>query len=83
MNTATAMRQNITTKPDGRELEEILAPAMYTFNTPGDSIAGVLLSIDKVTVRARTVTQYLLRLDENDRRVKLLGPEITDEEIPF
>jgi len=54
-------------------MEEIVSPAMHTFSSPGDSIAGVLFSIDKVVVRGKTVTQYLLRLDGSDRRVKLLA----------
>jgi hypothetical protein len=71
--TTTVPRPKITTRHDGRELEEVLAPAMHTFNVPGDSIAGVLLSIDKVTVRGKTVTQYLLRPDGSEKRVKLLA----------
>lgn len=72
MTTSTASRPDVAIRRDGRELEEVLAPEMFQFQTPGQSIAGTLLSIDTVTVKGKAVTQYLLRLDDN-RRIQLLA----------
>ncbi len=46
---------------------------MFNFSAPGDCIAGTLLSIDKVIVKGKPVTQYLMRPDERDRRVRFLA----------
>jgi len=67
-----ATRSDVTTRHSGRELEEVLAPEMFSFTKPGETIAGTLLSIDTVTVKGKAVTQYLLRLDDG-RRVQLLA----------
>ncbi len=67
--TATAA---LLDRRNGRELEEILAPEMFSFTAPGETIAGTLLSIDSVTVKGKRVTQYRLRLDD-DRRIQLLA----------
>jgi hypothetical protein len=74
VTTSTATRLEVATRRDNhRELEEILAPEMFTFSAPGDCVAGVLLSIDKVTVKGKPVTQYLLRLEGSEKRVQLLA----------
>lgn len=72
MSTAVATRPDVATRHNGRELEEILAPEMFSFTAPGETIAGTMLSIDTVTVKGKRVTQYLLRLDD-DRRIQLLA----------
>ena len=72
MSTATDVRSDVGTRRNGRELEEVLAPEMFSFTKPGDAIAGTLLSIDTVTVKGKQVIQYLLRLDDG-RRIQLLA----------
>jgi hypothetical protein len=72
MSTAVSARPDVVTRHNGRELEEVLAPEMFSFTKPGESISGVLLSIDGVTVKGKQVTQYLIRLDD-DRRLQLLA----------
>jgi hypothetical protein len=72
MSTAVLTRPESATRHNGRELEEVLAPEMFSFTKPGETVAGVLLSIDTVTVKGKQVTQYLLRLDD-DRRIQLLA----------
>jgi len=71
--TTTETRSDIATRHDRHEMEEVLAPAMYTFNAPGDSVAGVLIASDKVIVRGKVVTQYLLRLEGSNKLAKILA----------
>lgn len=72
MSTAVATRPDVASRHHSRELEEVLAPEMFTFAKPGEAIAGFLSSIDTVTVKGKPVTQYLLRM-EDDRRVQILA----------
>jgi hypothetical protein len=82
MTIATAVRSEVATRRySHRELEEVLAPEMFTFSAPGDCVAGVLLSIDKVTVKGKPVTQYLLRLEDSEKRVQLLATYDLDRKL--
>jgi hypothetical protein len=74
MTATIATRPDVALRRDSHhELEEIQAPEMFSFSAPGDCVAGILLSIDKVVVRGKMVTQYLVRLENSDKRVRFLA----------
>ena len=72
MTTAAAPRPSVVQDHQAGEWVEILAPEMFTFTKPGEVIVGCLLSIDSVTIKGKTVPQYLLRTEDN-RRFQILA----------
>jgi hypothetical protein len=51
--------------------QTVNAPEMYSFEKAGDTIAGKLVSVMPVTVKGKTVTEYMLAL--GPKRIRLLA----------
>jgi hypothetical protein len=54
-----------------RNWKEIKAPEQFKWTRVGESVVGILLSIDPVTVKGKPNVEYLLQL-ENGERITML-----------
>jgi hypothetical protein len=63
-----------------REMVEVKAPEMYKFTRQGDTIGGVLISIEPTTVKEKTAMEYMLQ-DERGQRLTFLGTNDLDKKL--
>lgn len=50
---------------------EVHSPELVQWDKPGETIAGVLLSVGEIAIKGKRVTQYTLQF--GDKRFKFLG----------
>ena len=78
MATAPAVPQPIN-KPR-REMREVKAPEQFQFTRQGQTIEGVLLSIEPTLVKGKQALEYMLQ-DEKNERLTFLGTNDLDKKI--
>lgn len=83
---ATAAAANPTTMRPRREMQEVKAPEMFKFTKQGQELAGVLINLEPVTVKAGTdnresqTIEYMIR-DERGERITFLGTNDLNKKI--
>lgn len=63
-----------------REMVEAKAPEQFQFTKQGQTLAGILLSIEPTIVREKQALEYML-IDERRERVTFLGTNDLDKKI--
>lgn len=64
--------ETATDARSGQGWTEVKAPEMYQFSRVNDSVTGVLMDIDQVTIKGKPTMQYLLQL-KGGKRVTFLA----------
>jgi len=75
---ATAPATPITTKR--REMQDVKAPEQFQFSKQGQSLSGVLISIEPTTVKDKQAIEYLF-VDEKGDRLTCLGTADLNKKI--
>jgi hypothetical protein len=76
---ATAPATPISTK-SRREMQEVKAPEQFQFTKQGQTVEGVLISIEPTEVKGKQAIEYMFR-NENGGRVTCLGTADLNKKI--
>ncbi len=80
MATAAAPPVNRPTEIRRREMQEVKAPEMFQFTQSGQSIKGVLLSIEPTMVKGKDAIEYMF-MNESGNRFTCLGTADLNKKI--
>lgn len=64
-----------------RQMQEVKAPELFQFTKPGQILAGVLVSIEPVTVKEKQALEYMFEQPENKTRMTCLGTNDLNRKI--
>jgi hypothetical protein len=56
-----------TTMKPRREMQEVKAPEQFQFTKPGQTVEGVLISIEPVEIKGKPAIEYLFVRENGDR----------------
>lgn len=77
---ATSPATPITNKPR-RTMREIKAPEQFQFTKQGQTVSGVLISIEPALVKGKQALEYLFQDPENGARFTCLGTNDLDKKL--
>src|ERR1035437_3166828 len=71
-----------TTTPirNSRNMQEVKAPELFQFTKPGQTLSGVLVAIEPVTVKEKQAIEYMF-VQENGERASCLGTNDLNKKI--
>lgn len=56
-----------------REMQEVKAPELFQFTKAGQTLGGILISIEPVEIKGKQAIEYMFAQGENGQRITCLG----------